>query len=60
MAIKSLSYLDIPERQRRKATVQETLKLKNALTNPALTPEQIQKIRDRIEHLNRWGSGKIE
>lgn len=60
MAVKSLNYLDIPERQRRRAASQETLKLKNALTNPALTPEQVQKIKDRIEHLNRWGSGRLE
>jgi hypothetical protein len=60
MAVKSLNYLDIPERKRRQVAAQETLKLKNALTNPALTPEQVQKIMDRIEHLNRWGSGRLE
>jgi len=60
MAIKSLNYLSIPERQRKRVATQETLKLKNALTNPALTPEQTQKVKDRIEHLNRWGSGRLE
>jgi len=35
-------------------------KLKEALTNPVLTPEQEATIRARIDHLTQWTAGNLE
>ena len=59
MAHKRLTYLDIPA-ARRKATAAKALgKLKEALSNPALTAEQDTTLRTRITHLNQWAAGKL-
>ena len=60
MAHKRLTYLDIPA-PRRKNTASKALgKLKEALANPILTPEQEDTLRARIAHLTQWTAGRLE
>ena len=60
MAHKRLTYLDVPA-PRRKATASKALgKLKEALANPILTPEQEATLRARIDHLTQWTAGNLE
>ena len=55
-----LNYLDIPPARRRNAAVKALTRLKDALGNPALTPEQVEAISTRIDHLNKWAAGTFE
>ena len=59
MSIKSLTYLDIPEPERHRAALQEVGRLKASLSNPGLTLDQIQKVKDRIEYLSLWVAGQL-
>ena len=59
MAHKHLSYLDIPAARRRATASKVVGRLKESLTNPALTEEQAVALREKIDHLNKWASGNV-
>jgi chorismate mutase len=59
MAQKHLTYLDIPANRRRITAAKNLARLKESVGNPALTPEQLEAIKNRINHLHQWASGTI-
>lgn len=59
MAIQSLSYLDIPPGKRKTVVSTSIARLRESLSDPTLTPAQATKLRDRINHLERWVSGTL-
>lgn len=59
MAIKTLTYQDIPASQRRKTANAALSRLREHLSDPTVTNEQGQKMRDRIMHLENWVAGNI-
>jgi len=60
MAHKRLTYKDIPIGRRKETATKALGKLKEALSNPVLTPEQDVTLRARIDHINKWAAGKLE
>ncbi len=59
MAVQRLTYLDLPSAKRRESSQLAILKLQEHLNNPAISNEQADKIRARIEHLQQWMNGTL-
>ena len=59
MAIRSLTYLDIPVDIRREAAARSRGNLRALLVNPAYTNEQRQVIVSQIEKLSAWEAGTV-
>lgn len=59
MAIKSFTYQDIPQGQRRKAASMAINRLREHLSDPTVTMEQGQKMRERLSQLQQWVEGTI-
>lgn len=59
MAIKSFTYLDIPSTHRRKTAAMALNRLKEHQSDPTLTEEQRQLMRERALHLENWVAGTL-
>ena len=57
MALKHLTYLDIPPAKRKATATKAIIRLKETLSNPALTSEQKDAIHNRLAHLSKWVAG---
>jgi hypothetical protein len=60
MTQKTLTYRDIPRDQRQAAATKALIKLRERLTDPSLTQEQIDAVLARVMHLNSWSAGLID
>lgn len=60
MAIRSLSYLDIPSSRRQEAAARSLGMLRERLGDPSLSPEQAQALKERMATLEKWTSGTLE
>jgi hypothetical protein len=61
MAIKHLTYQDIPRSRRRAAASRAATKMREMLyLNPALTDDQRAAIEGKIKHLKAWTDGKLD
>jgi len=58
MAVKQLSYKDIPQRKRQKAAAKAAVALKASLHN-AITEEDKAKYRSRLEKIQKWATGDL-
>jgi hypothetical protein len=59
MAIQSLSYLDIPQSKRRSMVAKSVAKIREGLTDPAITPTQKTKLQERMAQLEMWVAGTL-
>lgn len=59
MAIQTLSYLDIPQKQRRASAATVISKLKDGLKDPALSADASKKLAERLAHVQKWVSGSL-
>ncbi len=59
MAIKRMTYLDIPAELRRDAAKAARENLKSHLRNPFLTPEQAAVVQAKLSHLDAWEGAKL-
>jgi hypothetical protein len=58
MAVKQLTYKDIPQRKREKAAAKAALEVKVSIVN-AVTEEQRAKHVARLEILQKWAAGQL-
>lgn len=59
MGVKHMTYLDLPEEQRREAANEARARLRGHLSNPTLTPDQSTAILNQIAEIDRWEIGAI-
>lgn len=59
MAIRHMTYRDIPEDKRREAAGLARNRLRSALGNSFLAPEQAAAIHAQIEQLDLWERGEM-
>jgi hypothetical protein len=59
MAIKSMTYYDIPQDIRTEAASKARFQLRTSLVSPAYTEEQRQEILKKIERLSQWEVGTL-
>lgn len=59
MAIRSLTYLDIPAGKRKDSASKIINKVREQLNDPLTTVEQAQKLQDRLILLEQWANGSI-
>jgi hypothetical protein len=59
MAIKHLTYLDIPPDKRQAAAKKSRERLRGLLGNPTLTPSQVSSISDQMVRLDKWERGEL-
>lgn len=56
MAIKTLTYLDIPSQQRRSQAASALNRVKERLNDPTLDRDQRVKLMEQMAKLNNWAS----
>lgn len=59
MAVRRMTYLDLPPAKRRETSQRFIQRLQEQLIDPTLAPEQADKIRGRITHLQGWMAGTL-
>ena len=59
MAIRSLTYLDIPAAKRQEAASRALARLQERLGDPTLNPDQAQQLKEQAKRLKGWSSGTI-
>lgn len=59
MAVQRMTYLDLPAQKRRETSQRAIYKLQEQLLDPNLSPEQSDKIRERLTHLQGWMAGTL-
>jgi len=59
MAVRSLTYLDIPSARRRENAASAIMRLRERIADPLTTPEQSQKLRDQLVVMEQWINGTI-
>lgn len=59
MAVRRMTYLDLPAKKRRETSQRAIQRLQEQLIDPTLSSEQATKIRDRITHLQGWMAGTL-
>ncbi len=59
MAIRSLTYLDIPAAKRQETASRALSRLRERLADPTLGPDQVRQLSEQASHLEGWASGKL-
>jgi hypothetical protein len=59
MAVKHMSYRDLPSPVRKIVAGKAIRQARESLSNPTLTPEQVAKVQERITRLQQWTNGTI-
>lgn len=59
MAVQTLNYLDIPANRRRTNAANTILRLREQLSDPMTSPEQADKIRERMATVQAWIDGTL-
>lgn len=59
MAVRSMTYLDIPAAKRQETASKVISRLRERQNDPLTTPEQAQQLTDRVTQLELWASGKL-
>ena len=59
MAVRSMTYLDIPAAKRQETANRVISRLRERQNDPLTTPEQVQQLTDRITQLELWASGQL-
>jgi len=58
MAIRSLTFLDIPASKRRDSAARALIRLQERMGDPSLNPEQRQQLKDQATRLEGWVAGR--
>ena len=59
MAVKHLSYLNLPEERRREAAQKAKAQLESLLDGLPTTSDQAKMLQEKLVHLDKWARGKI-
>lgn len=59
MAVQRMTYLDLPAHKRRETSQRAIARLQEQLLDINLSPEQSDKIRERLTHLQGWTAGTL-
>jgi len=59
MAIQHLSYLSIPQVKRRSMAAKAVARIRETLNDPATPPQQVQKLTERMQNLEKWVAGTL-
>jgi hypothetical protein len=60
MPIVRMSYLDLSPEQRRAGAKVVKERLRASLSNPNLTPEQLQQLQGQLQKIELWEKGALE
>jgi hypothetical protein len=59
MAVRSLTYLDIPAAKRQETANKVISRLRERLNDPLTTPDQALLLAERVSQLEKWANGTI-
>ncbi len=59
MAVRSLTYLDIPAAKRQETALKVIGRLKERLNDPLVTSDQATLLSERVKQLELWANGTI-
>ncbi len=60
MGIAHLSYLDIPQEHRERVAEGMRLRLLSVLRGPLVGADEIESLKKKLDHLDRWVSGEAK
>jgi len=60
MAAKTLTYLDLPLDQRKKAATRVREQIRAALSNPFLAADQRANLQAQVDRITKWEQGTLE
>jgi predicted site-specific integrase-resolvase len=60
MAAKTITYLDLPLDQRKKAAIRVREQIRSALSNPFLSADQRTNLTAQIDRITKWEQGTLE
>ncbi len=59
MAVRSLTYLDIPAVKRQESASKALQRLRDRINDPLTSPEQSEQLRQQLAKLEQWSNGTI-
>ena len=59
MAIKHVSYLDIPAPKRQKMAAQSVGRIREQLNDPTISPEAVDQLMTKLSNLEKWVRGEL-